>query len=438
LSWAGDIRGAVKVYQDMAAFFPTDELAPEALWQAAQLLEGEGSYSQATRLYEELQTTFPAFEKADTALWRAGWLHFRHGSTRAAVNDWQVLAEGYQKSPYWAKDLFWLGKLGAEPKSEDSDGATAEATAGYWDQLLAADPDDYYALRVQQIRSGSSVSGDRLVSEAVEAPVWDTVQAEQEVLAWLGDWTTVPTGTHLYPLPASLANDRALKRGEALFAAGLRLEAIDAFDGLRSAVSKDPVALAQLAFHFHEMGLAAQASRAAHRVVGLWPDGLVRDAPLAIQRLVYPLAYADLLSAAAIEYGLDPLLLAALVRQESLFEPLAESYAGARGLGQIMPATAREIAGNLAMDDFGENDLYRPSVSIEFAASYFSRQLGYFGNRLLVTLAAYNGGPGNTLRWLEAADDDLDLFVEEITAVQSRIYLQQVYKQYLIYETLYR
>ena len=162
-------------------------------------------------------------------------------------------------------------------------------------------------------------------------------------------------------------------------------------------------------------------------------------APEALQRLAYPLPYADLLSARAQEANLDPLLLAALVRQESLFEKVAESYAGARGLGQVMPATGEGIAGNLGLTDFVLDDLYRPSVSIRFAAYYLQLQLKRFDNQILIALAAYNGGPGNTLRWLElSGDDDLDLFVEVITASQSRIYLQRVYEQYLVYERLYR
>jgi soluble lytic murein transglycosylase len=153
---------------------------------------------------------------------------------------------------------------------------------------------------------------------------------------------------------------------------------------------------------------------------------------------VYPLIYADLLSAEAQAYGLDPLLLAALVRQESLFEPMAESYAGARGLGQVMPATGEGIARSLNIDEFDLADLYRPSVGIRFGAFYLSVQMGRFDDQILVALAAYNGGPGNTLRWLEGTEDDLDLFVEVITASQSRLYLQRVYEQYITYELLYR
>jgi soluble lytic murein transglycosylase-like protein len=64
--------------------------------------------------------------------------------------------------------------------------------------------------------------------------------------------------------------------------------------------------------------------------------------------------------------------------------------------------------------------------------------LKYFDDQILLALAAYNGGPGNTMQWSEASGDDLDLFVEAITAVQSRLYLQGVYENYIVYEELYR
>jgi soluble lytic murein transglycosylase len=193
-----------------------------------------------------------------------------------------------------------------------------------------------------------------------------------------------------------------------------------------------------LSIYFREQGLYGLSARTASRLVGLWPEGTMIEAPLELQRLAYPLAYADLLSAEASARNLDPLLLAALIRQESLFEPIAESSAGARGLGQVMPATGTGIANSLGLEDFELDDLYRPHISVLFGAFYLKVQMDRFDNHVLVALAAYNGGPGNTLRWIEEGGEDLDFFVEVITATQSRLYLQRVYEQYLIYERLYR
>lgn len=429
LAATGDSDRAVKAYLDLAAFFPANELAPKALWQAAELREEEGNFSEAARLYADVQFGFPALEDADRALWHAGLLQYRTGAQDQAMATWSTLLEKYPESPYKARCLYWLGKLGATFDTEEGD---------HWDQLLAAEPRGFYALRVQQIRSGESLTSTRLITTAIAPPPFAAPEAETEILAWLHSWTEVPTNTSLVELPVPLMDHPRLRRGQALLDAGLRLEALDEFGKLRSTLADEPVALAQLALYFQGLGLPAQAARSAYRLVWLWPDGPIQDAPLALQRLIYPLAYADLLSAEAQNRNLDPLLLAALVRQESYFEPLAESSAGARGLGQIMPSTALGIATSLHLDDFDVEDLYRPTVSIRFAAYYLSAQLRYFDNQLLVALAAYNGGPGNTLRWLEIAGPDLDLFVEVITAEQSQRYLREVYAQYLFYEALYR
>jgi soluble lytic murein transglycosylase len=416
---------------DLAAFFPADELAPQALWRAARLREGEGNRSEAARLYEEVQASFPAFEDADEALWWAGLLHYRSDSLEEAIADWQALLEKYPQSAYRTKSLYWLGKVGAKPEAQEE--------PGYWDQVIAAGAHNYYALRVEQIRAGDSLTVTRLVTEAIDPPAWDAAQVQAELLEWLGGWTQVPTDTNLLVLPATITRRLDYRRGQAFLASGLRREALDTFDGVRAATWDEPLLLARLALFFREQGFHGLAARCASRVVGLWPKGTIYDAPPSLQRLSYPLPFADLLSAESQARNLDPLLLAALIRQESLFEPVAESYAGARGLGQVMPATGEGIARSLKMDDFVVDDLYQPWVSVRFGAYYLGVQLGRFDNQILVALAAYNGGPGNTLRWLEAtAGDDLDLFVEVITASQSRIYLQRVYEQYITYEALYR
>lgn len=431
LARVGESDAVVKAYQDLAAFFPAHELAPEALWRAAKLREGEGDYVETARLYEDLQASFPAFEDADEALWRAGLAHYRAGDGEKAILDWLSLLDKYPASPYRAKSLYWLGKLQVK--------AGPDGEGDYWTQLVAAEPHSYYALRVEQIRAGDSLTATRLITAVIEPPVWDAAQAEAEILPWLRSWTQVPTETVRLTVPETVANGGGFRRGEALLAAGLRREALEAFDGVRAAAWKEPVTLAQLSLFFQERGLYGLAARSAYRLARLWPGGNIHEAPLALQRLAYPLVYADLLSAEAGGRGLDPLLLAALVRQESLFEPVAESYAGARGLGQVMPATGQGIANSLGLGEFILDDLYRPSISIRFGAFYLAVQMGRFDDQILVSLAAYNGGPGNTLRWLEStASDDLDLFVEVITATQSRLYLQKVYEQYLIYERLYR
>lgn len=421
---------AVKSYRDLAAFFPSEKLAPDALWRAARLREGEGAYGEAAKLYEDVQANFPAFEDADEALWWAGLAHYRTGDRGKAIANWQALMDKYPTSAYREKCLYWLGKLGMEDAGEEG--------SDFWDLLVAADPNRYYALRVEQIRSGESLTSTRLITTAVEPPTWNRSQTEAEILSWLRKWTQVPTDTQQLSLPITVTRRLDFQRGEALLAAGMRRDALKAYDGVRAAAWEDPLLLAQLSLYFHEQGLFGLAARSAYRLAWLRPNETIHQAPVALRRLVYPLTFADLLSAEAQERNLDPLLLAALVRQESLFEPVAESYAGARGLGQVMPATGEGIARSLGMEEFTLDDLYRPSVSIRFGAFYLGVQMNRFDSQVLLALAAYNGGPGNTTRWLEGSGDDLDFFVEVITADQSRRYLQRVYEQYLIYESLYR
>jgi soluble lytic murein transglycosylase len=426
----GDTEAGIKAYRDLAAFFPAHELAPDALWRAAQLRESEGSFSQAADLYKELQASFPSYKNADDALWWAGLGLYEQGEPDRATAYWQSLVEKYPDSAYSPKCLYWLGKIAGEADSGQS--------SDFWDQLLVSEPFSYYALRVKQIRASEPLTVSRLITSPVEQPSWEVAQAGEAILTWLRGWTDVPTTTLELVAPGGVAEDAGLRRGETLLAAGLRREALATLDAVRAAAWEDPLSLAQLSVLFSDLGVAGLAARSAYRVAWLWPEGTIHEAPVELQRLAYPLVYADLLSSEAQVHGLDPLLLAALVRQESLFEPTAESYAGARGLGQVMPATGSGIATSLGVEDFGLEDLFRPSVSLRFGAYYLGAQLQRFDGQILIALAAYNGGPGNALRWLDAAGEDTDFFVEVITAEQSRLYLQRVYEQYAVYERLYR
>jgi soluble lytic murein transglycosylase len=127
----------------------------------------------------------------------------------------------------------------------------------------------------------------------------------------------------------------------------------------------------------------------------------------------------------------------AVMRQESSFDPRAQSGALAMGLTQIIPSTARNIASRLGRDDFALRDLFKPSVSVEFGTWFVSQLLADYKGRIFPALAAYDAGGGNVARWLQRFGDDPDLLVEQIPFSETQTYLRIVYDNYWHYRSLY-
>lgn len=163
--------------------------------------------------------------------------------------------------------------------------------------------------------------------------------------------------------------------------------------------------------------------------------GWVSDAMLQAMRggaqddldLRFPLAFEHLFRQAASRTGLSLPLLLGLSRQESLFRVNARSSAGARGLMQLMPATAREVARNLGKSQPSAADLLQPQLNIELGSNYLARRLSEFNGNRALAAAAYNGGATNVKRWLDAyGEQPLDLFIESIRFRETREYVKLV------------
>jgi soluble lytic murein transglycosylase len=216
-----------------------------------------------------------------------------------------------------------------------------------------------------------------------------------------------------------------------------RQEAEDEFLAALSESASDSWVLYRLARSFQDLGLTHLAARAAGRLLARSDAPLV-EAPRPLLELAYPLAYTPLVETAGRENGVSPLVLLALIRQESLYDPQAVSVAGALGLTQVIPATATDIAAKLGRPDFTPADLLDPSLNIEFGASYLGDQLRFFDGDLYLALAAYNGGPGNAIGW---SDDpsavDPDFLVEAVDLDETRSYLELVLANYAVYRFLY-
>ncbi|NCC35061.1 MAG: lytic transglycosylase domain-containing protein, partial [Chloroflexia bacterium] len=235
-----------------------------------------------------------------------------------------------------------------------------------------------------------------------------------------------------------------VSRTLALEAVGLQVEAMAEWrQAINSATT--PLMLMELGRAAHEAGApypallaAEQLKRQAERTLNEASVATPPGEPLALQRLRFPTPYATLIDQEATAHGVDPRLFLALVRQESLFNPGATSWVGARGLGQVMPATGQGIAQNLGVTDFVLDDLYQPAVSIRFGTFYLGQRLRDMQGSVHGALASYNGGLGNAQRWAGGTQvNDPDLFTETIDYPETKGYVRAVYAFWGVYQRLY-
>lgn len=148
-----------------------------------------------------------------------------------------------------------------------------------------------------------------------------------------------------------------------------------------------------------------------------------------------PRAYANIVEEAAKRYGVDPNLLFAVMRVESIYNRRIVSYAGAVGLMQIMPTTGRRIALELGRPAYSVSDLLDPKNNVEMAAWYLKSLLDRFDGRLPLAIASYNGGPHNVRVWMSQhhPSTPLDAFLERIPFSQTHRYVRRVLTHYAAY-----
>ncbi len=152
--------------------------------------------------------------------------------------------------------------------------------------------------------------------------------------------------------------------------------------------------------------------------------------------IFYPLAFWPQVSRAAATQQVDPLLLLALMRQESVFDPTARSPADARGLMQLLPSTAARVAA--ARGEPTPSDLTNPDVNIALGAAYLGSLLRDYGGDPRKALAAYNGGEPAVARWQESYGQlEGDEWVESITYRETRDYVKKVMGNHRRYQQLY-
>lgn len=405
-----------------------------ALLEAARVAEREGDCQTAAAEFLDLARQQPAAAEAGEALFRAGVCQYRLGQTASALESWQRLVDGYPDNTYAHAGRFWAGKGALEL-------GDAGRAAQLWQGLAAQSADSYYTARAAEIATDNPqlaaiVDQWTGFGRASQGAQDSALQAEAE--QWLAGWAAPGSDpATLRQLPAAVAADPQLARGEAYLRAGLRAEAIRELDEVRQRYADAPLAQYALALRFRELGLFRHATLAAMQTGALSPDGLF-GSPLFLQRLAYPTYFSNLVEAEAASRGVDPLLIYSLIRQESFFERGARSSAAAQGLTQVIPSTAQWIADAIAWPNFQPDDIYKPYLNVKFGTYYLAAALEMFDGNVYPALAGYNAGPGNARFWLDAANTaDNELYVEEITLNEPKLYVRRVLAHLANYRRLY-
>lgn len=419
---SGETQAAVDGYRLFAQTYPDDPRAPEALSRVVILLERLGDPEAALQQRLDLGQRYPRSEQGAQALAEAAWALYGRGQTDRARQTWDALRKATSGSVA-ARAAYWSGRS-ASPGSPER--------AELLNAAIAAAPVSYYAERAAELLDLPPAQGALRIGESLPENEWRAAED------WVAGWSGQPA----YRLsqrgyPPEVAQAPALRRAIGLAEVGLQPEAIAEWNEARAQWSKDPQRLYLLARLAHERNVPYIALKTSEDLLDLAPQS-AGAAPTALQHLRFPTPYSDVVLAEARAHNLDPRALYAMLRQESLFNPGATSWVGARGLGQIMPATAQGIAQHFQLGDFQESDLYRPVISVRFGAFYLSRQIETMNGSLLAGLAAYNGGPGNAQRWAGGTSvADPDVFTEGIDYAETRTYVRLVYGYYGAYQRLY-
>jgi soluble lytic murein transglycosylase len=457
----GNPTAAITAFQTIIAQYPQDLLFGEALLEQGQTKAQSGDTPAAIQHYVMMADNYGYLPEAAEALWRAGYLYGTNGQPQESRDVFQRLADAYPNTAQARSGLFLAaaqavtagdlagaevlyGQLALSTTGDDQAGAyfstarlalqrgDTRTAQNAFQAATAAAPESYFAARTQDIATGR----EPFAPPANYRFEFDEDTAMTEAEAWLKAHFSIEQEGALWPLSDTLAGDARLLRGQALWDVGADAEANKEFEALVDAYQADALASFQLAVYMQTAGAYPQSIVAAANVIRAANVGTL-DAPPLIARMRYPVYYADVVLAEAEEYDLDPLLLFALIRSESLFDSTLTDAARARGLTQIIPVTGEYVAAELNWPDYQPNIVFRPYASVGFGAHHLDEQLEAFDGNTVAALAAYDAGTARAQAWRELSGDDPDLFITAITSEYTRGYVERLYSYYSIYRALY-
>ena len=390
-------------YLDMAIAYPKH--APQALIEKAKLLEALNSPKSAKDALQTLLTDYKDSEAAAEYRWEMASKKAQSGDLTTAWQWAQPIVTDNPDSAIAPKAGFWIAKWAQELRRPE------DATTAY-KSVLTRFPRSYYAWR------------------SAVALGWD-----------VGDFTTVRDKVPQVVKASKIIPPGGSPTFQELYKLGLESEAWGQFQTEISDKSELSIA------DDFTLGLLkldrGQNLRGINQIWYLqdrdspedkqqWQQ--LRQTPEYWQAL-YPFPYEDTILEWSKRRQLNPLLVTSLIRQESRFEPEIESWAGALGLMQVMPATGQDAAQTIGLSDYS---LTNPEDNVNIGTYYLDFTHKKYNNNSMLAVASYNAGPNAVAKWVSRYGlQDADEFVEKIPYKETKGYVESVFENYWNYMLIY-
>lgn len=372
--------------------YPGSPQAAEIVFTRADQAHTGGRLDTALEQYAFVAANARAHARAGQSRMRAGQIYIGRNDLAAAVDGYESYLVDFPNGRRWQEASYWAGRTRLEL------GDTTSARA-HIDRISRGDPVSYYGVM------GADLFGEQFGVDVPDGQATD-----------VPEWLTEGLGS------IDLYTESGLERAVSNEISELRAQARPNMGDMLSFAE----ALIERGRTIDGINLGWALRDDGHE----WDSRLIRVA--------FPFPYRALVQREAAEWGIDPITMASIIRQESAFKADIVSHAGAVGLMQVMPPTGAELARTHGPRGFREINLTAPEVNLHLGAAFFVDMSARYDNDLPLVLSAYNAGPTRATRWSrypEAADPLR--FTERIPFVETRGYVKNVRRNVGVYRALY-
>ena len=411
----GNLKEAHKYYERHTRTYPNNKTSHDIFWYMAWEKEENRDFAGAKNLFQKLSNQKPAGRHGEEAGLRVGLLEFRQKKYDSALKEFEIFRKKFPNSSYVPASLYWSARSCLIKK----DTLSAKKII---DSINANFPLTYYDFRSRQIFGNNDISPVSISDSLWYLRIDSVSQAE------------IPD---TFAQNAALLDDLML--GIFLGGLGLKDEAELLFEPIENRNAKNYQLIVSLSKFYAKIGTIYHSYRLARRIYWALPPKQRGEFSPEYIKLLYPNAYFDEIDSSTKKYNVEPQLVRAVMRQESMFSPQITSPVGAIGLMQIMSYTGKEIADDLRKTSFETNQLLIPELNIDFGTYYLSKLLKQTKGNYVQSLAGYNGGPNNVKKWIKSNEDvinDEPFFVECIGFSETRGYVKKVLENYWVYKLI--